>query len=193
MLRDLQFSFFFLSLSFFVDNHFIDDYPRFSTLDTKEKSTAVANSMNYMTKKGKHMQKIISKANHWMEESDWGVFHCFWINISSPSNLNSFLMYSPLCPSVLSSSSSYSCVLICPLHQGWPPPTGMVITLFLHIVPSPSHLLFFFCKRHFWQHLDMFVNPPPFFHLHCISQRTQMSNYACDDCVFGSEELQKMC
>uniref|UniRef100_A0A672IV37 UDP-glucose ceramide glucosyltransferase-like 1 n=1 Tax=Salarias fasciatus TaxID=181472 RepID=A0A672IV37_SALFA len=35
-----------------TNNHFIDDYARFSTLDTKEKSTAVANSMNYMTKKG---------------------------------------------------------------------------------------------------------------------------------------------
>ncbi|XP_075873860.1 UDP-glucose:glycoprotein glucosyltransferase 1 isoform X2 [Nelusetta ayraudi] len=33
------------------NNHFVDDYARFSTLDTKEKSTAVANSMNYMTKK----------------------------------------------------------------------------------------------------------------------------------------------
>lgn len=30
----------------------MDDYARFSTLDTKEKSAAVANSMNYMTKKG---------------------------------------------------------------------------------------------------------------------------------------------
>lgn len=38
--------------TFFADNHFIDDYARFSTLDSKEKSTAVANSMNYMTKKG---------------------------------------------------------------------------------------------------------------------------------------------
>ncbi|XP_028250934.1 UDP-glucose:glycoprotein glucosyltransferase 1 isoform X2 [Parambassis ranga] len=34
-----------------TNNHFIDDYARFSTLDSKEKSTAVANSMNYMTKK----------------------------------------------------------------------------------------------------------------------------------------------
>uniref|UniRef100_A0A4W6ECG5 UDP-glucose ceramide glucosyltransferase-like 1 n=1 Tax=Lates calcarifer TaxID=8187 RepID=A0A4W6ECG5_LATCA len=34
-----------------TNNYFIDDYARFSTLDTKEKSTAVANSMNYMTKK----------------------------------------------------------------------------------------------------------------------------------------------
>ncbi|XP_053191338.1 UDP-glucose:glycoprotein glucosyltransferase 1 [Scomber japonicus] len=34
-----------------TNNHFIDDYARFSSLDTKEKSTAVANSMNYMTKK----------------------------------------------------------------------------------------------------------------------------------------------
>lgn len=37
----------------FADNYFIDDYARFSTLDTVEKNTAVANSMNYMTKKGK--------------------------------------------------------------------------------------------------------------------------------------------
>lgn len=36
----------------FTDNHFVDDYAHFSTLDTKKKSTAVANSMNYMTKKG---------------------------------------------------------------------------------------------------------------------------------------------
>ncbi|XP_075964586.1 UDP-glucose:glycoprotein glucosyltransferase 1 isoform X1 [Anarhichas minor] len=35
-----------------TNNYFVDDYTRFSTLDTKEKSTAVANSMNYMTKKG---------------------------------------------------------------------------------------------------------------------------------------------
>ncbi|XP_069563366.1 UDP-glucose:glycoprotein glucosyltransferase 1 isoform X1 [Brachyistius frenatus] len=34
------------------NNHFVDDYARFSTLDSKAKSTAVANSMNYMTKKG---------------------------------------------------------------------------------------------------------------------------------------------
>uniref|UniRef100_A0A8D3E7J9 UDP-glucose ceramide glucosyltransferase-like 1 n=1 Tax=Scophthalmus maximus TaxID=52904 RepID=A0A8D3E7J9_SCOMX len=34
------------------NNYFTDDYARFSTLDIKEKSTAVANSMNYMTKKG---------------------------------------------------------------------------------------------------------------------------------------------
>lgn len=34
-----------------TNNYFIDDYARFSTLDTKEKSAAVANSMNYMTKK----------------------------------------------------------------------------------------------------------------------------------------------
>ncbi|XP_014904360.1 UDP-glucose:glycoprotein glucosyltransferase 1 isoform X1 [Poecilia latipinna] len=35
-----------------TNNYFIDDYARFSTLDSKEKSAAVANSMNYMTKKG---------------------------------------------------------------------------------------------------------------------------------------------
>ncbi|XP_077476984.1 UDP-glucose:glycoprotein glucosyltransferase 1 [Stigmatopora argus] len=33
------------------NNHFVDDYARFSTLGTREKSTAVANSINYMTKK----------------------------------------------------------------------------------------------------------------------------------------------
>nr|XP_061798346.1 UDP-glucose:glycoprotein glucosyltransferase 1-like [Nerophis lumbriciformis] len=35
-----------------TNNHFVDDYARFSTLDTRQKSTAVANSINYMTKKG---------------------------------------------------------------------------------------------------------------------------------------------
>ncbi|KAG9343548.1 hypothetical protein JZ751_013714 [Albula glossodonta] len=35
-----------------TNNHFIDEYARFLFLDTKEKNTAVANSMNYMTKKG---------------------------------------------------------------------------------------------------------------------------------------------
>lgn len=34
-----------------TNNYFIDDYARFSTLDVKEKNTAIANSMNYMTKK----------------------------------------------------------------------------------------------------------------------------------------------
>lgn len=34
-----------------TNNYFIDDYARFSTLDLKEKNAAVANSMNYMTKK----------------------------------------------------------------------------------------------------------------------------------------------
>lgn len=41
-----------------TDNHFVDDYARFSTLDTKEKSTAVANSMNYMTKKGEWENRL---------------------------------------------------------------------------------------------------------------------------------------
>ncbi|XP_047197614.1 UDP-glucose:glycoprotein glucosyltransferase 1 isoform X1 [Hippoglossus stenolepis] len=35
-----------------TNNFFVDDYARFSTLDVKKKSTAVANSLNYMTKKG---------------------------------------------------------------------------------------------------------------------------------------------
>lgn len=39
-------------LSLFPDNFFIDDYARFSTLSSKKKNGAVANSMNYMTKKG---------------------------------------------------------------------------------------------------------------------------------------------
>ncbi|XP_034145677.1 UDP-glucose:glycoprotein glucosyltransferase 1 isoform X2 [Esox lucius] len=34
-----------------TNNHFIDAYARFLFLDTRDKSTAVANSMNYMTKK----------------------------------------------------------------------------------------------------------------------------------------------
>ncbi|XP_050991856.1 UDP-glucose:glycoprotein glucosyltransferase 1 isoform X2 [Labeo rohita] len=34
-----------------TNNHFIDEYARFLFLDTKEKNAAVANSMNYMTKK----------------------------------------------------------------------------------------------------------------------------------------------
>uniref|UniRef100_A0AAV2JJA9 UDP-glucose ceramide glucosyltransferase-like 1 n=1 Tax=Knipowitschia caucasica TaxID=637954 RepID=A0AAV2JJA9_KNICA len=34
-----------------TNNYFIDDYARFSTLEVKEKNAAVANSMNYMTKK----------------------------------------------------------------------------------------------------------------------------------------------
>ncbi|XP_046707685.1 UDP-glucose:glycoprotein glucosyltransferase 1 isoform X1 [Silurus meridionalis] len=37
-----------------TNNHFIDDYARFLFLDATEKNTAVANSMNYMTKKGIH-------------------------------------------------------------------------------------------------------------------------------------------
>lgn len=56
LLRDLQFTpigFFRVFFLLLTDNYFIDDYARFSTLDTKEKNTAVANSMNYMTKKGK--------------------------------------------------------------------------------------------------------------------------------------------
>ncbi|XP_028995907.1 UDP-glucose:glycoprotein glucosyltransferase 1 isoform X2 [Betta splendens] len=34
-----------------TNNFFVDDYARFSSLDSTQKSTAVANSMNYMTKK----------------------------------------------------------------------------------------------------------------------------------------------
>uniref|UniRef100_A0A671PIT4 UDP-glucose ceramide glucosyltransferase-like 1 n=1 Tax=Sinocyclocheilus anshuiensis TaxID=1608454 RepID=A0A671PIT4_9TELE len=35
-----------------TNNHFIDEYARFLFLETKDKNAAVANSMNYMTKKG---------------------------------------------------------------------------------------------------------------------------------------------
>uniref|UniRef100_A0A672NPY6 UDP-glucose ceramide glucosyltransferase-like 1 n=1 Tax=Sinocyclocheilus grahami TaxID=75366 RepID=A0A672NPY6_SINGR len=35
-----------------TNNHFIDEYARFLFLDTKDKNAAVANSLNYMTKKG---------------------------------------------------------------------------------------------------------------------------------------------
>uniref|UniRef100_A0A671L3N4 UDP-glucose ceramide glucosyltransferase-like 1 n=1 Tax=Sinocyclocheilus anshuiensis TaxID=1608454 RepID=A0A671L3N4_9TELE len=35
-----------------TNNHFIDEYARFLFLDTKDKNAAVANSFNYMTKKG---------------------------------------------------------------------------------------------------------------------------------------------
>ena len=36
----------------FSDNFFVDDYARFSVLDSQGKTAAIANSMNYLTKKG---------------------------------------------------------------------------------------------------------------------------------------------
>ena len=48
-------------LLFVADNFFVDDYARFSTLDVKQKSTAVANSLNYMTKKGTSVQTSFVK------------------------------------------------------------------------------------------------------------------------------------
>lgn len=39
-------------LCFFPDNFFVDDYARFTVLDSQGKTTAIANSMNYLTKKG---------------------------------------------------------------------------------------------------------------------------------------------
>lgn len=39
-------------LFFFSDNFFVDDYARFTALDSQGKTAAVANSMNYLTKKG---------------------------------------------------------------------------------------------------------------------------------------------
>uniref|UniRef100_A0A1A8MQF2 UDP-glucose ceramide glucosyltransferase-like 1 n=1 Tax=Nothobranchius pienaari TaxID=704102 RepID=A0A1A8MQF2_9TELE len=54
-----------------TNNHFIDNYARFSTLDTREKSAAVANSMNYMTKKGmtttnRHDEGSIRPVTFWV-------------------------------------------------------------------------------------------------------------------------------
>ncbi|XP_058471290.1 UDP-glucose:glycoprotein glucosyltransferase 1 isoform X1 [Solea solea] len=54
-----------------TNNFFVDDYARFSTLDSKEKSTAVANSMNYMTKKGmtttnRHDDAYIRPVTFWV-------------------------------------------------------------------------------------------------------------------------------
>lgn len=50
-------------VSSFPDNHFIDEYARFLFLDTKDKNAAVANSMNYMTKKGERLLLLISMRN----------------------------------------------------------------------------------------------------------------------------------
>ncbi|CAB1327916.1 unnamed protein product [Coregonus sp. 'balchen'] len=58
-----------------TNNHFIDEYARFLLLDTREKSTAVANSMNYMTKKGKapkdhHDDGYIRPVTFWVKTSN---------------------------------------------------------------------------------------------------------------------------
>lgn len=37
---------------FSPDNFFVDDFARFSALDSRGKTAAIANSMNYLTKKG---------------------------------------------------------------------------------------------------------------------------------------------
>lgn len=37
---------------FSPDNFFVDDFARFSSLDSRGKTAAIANSMNYLTKKG---------------------------------------------------------------------------------------------------------------------------------------------
>ena len=41
-----------INLIFFSDNFFVDDYARFTVLDSQGKTAAIANSMNYLTKKG---------------------------------------------------------------------------------------------------------------------------------------------
>lgn len=46
----------YLSVSVFPvfppDNFYVDDFARFSALDSRGKTAAIANSMNYLTKKG---------------------------------------------------------------------------------------------------------------------------------------------
>ncbi|XP_053354991.1 UDP-glucose:glycoprotein glucosyltransferase 1 isoform X1 [Clarias gariepinus] len=51
-----------------TNNHFIDDYARFLFLDTREKNTAMANSLNYMTKKGMHSSDdgVIRPVTFWV-------------------------------------------------------------------------------------------------------------------------------
>lgn len=39
-------------LQYFADNFFVDDYARFTALDSQGKTAAIVNSMNYLTKKG---------------------------------------------------------------------------------------------------------------------------------------------
>ncbi|XP_073481572.1 UDP-glucose:glycoprotein glucosyltransferase 1 isoform X1 [Aquarana catesbeiana] len=41
-----------------INNFFVDDYARFSVLDSSDKSAAIANSMNYLTKKGMSSKEI---------------------------------------------------------------------------------------------------------------------------------------
>ncbi|XP_069069835.1 UDP-glucose:glycoprotein glucosyltransferase 1 isoform X1 [Pleurodeles waltl] len=45
-----------------ANNHFVDDYARFTVLDSKEKTAAVANSMNYLTKKGMSSKEIYDES-----------------------------------------------------------------------------------------------------------------------------------
>lgn len=44
------------------NNHFVDDYARFTVLDSKEKTAAVANSKNYLTKKGMSSKEIYDES-----------------------------------------------------------------------------------------------------------------------------------
>lgn len=39
-------------LYFLADNFYVDDFARFTVLDSKDKTAAVANSMTYLSKKG---------------------------------------------------------------------------------------------------------------------------------------------
>ncbi|MGH0147838.1 UNVERIFIED_CONTAM: hypothetical protein FKN15_073739 [Acipenser sinensis] len=58
----------FIVMFVFTDNYFVDDYARFTFLDAKEKTAAVANSMNYLTKKGKKLGTCAVKVRPKEEE-----------------------------------------------------------------------------------------------------------------------------
>lgn len=74
----------------FKDNHFVDDYARFSTLDTREKSTAVANSMNYMTKKGKRVPY-----DSWSQKNVWSLFQDNLFTLNPKQSLHVFSFCPP--------------------------------------------------------------------------------------------------
>jgi hypothetical protein len=42
-----------------LDNFFVDDYARFSVLDSEGKTAALANSMSYLTKKGNPLRAYL--------------------------------------------------------------------------------------------------------------------------------------
>lgn len=149
-----------------TDNHFVDDYARFSTLDTKEKSTAVANSMNYMTKKGESEKICPKKYNRWKEKDyvvsreDDLIFKRFWtltLLLSSPPPLPPCLcVFKNVPPSGMTTTNRHG-------NHPFPPCYSLSSALALFSV---------FCEQHCWQCSDVFVNPPQPLHLCYISQST---------------------